>query len=150
MSLGAGFESVVSPHSEFALSAFCLLLPCSTSVPHPHYCNRPMKFPLSRTENPIQPLGIGGRTGFLCVSPGCLGTHCVDQAGLEFKGLCLPSTEIKSVSHHRPVQINYSVSCLGCSILLQQQESNYYRHQALILPWEGRHNSVLIITNRRC
>jgi hypothetical protein len=41
-------------------------------------------------------------TGFLCVVPGCPGTHSVDQAGLELKSvcLCLPSVGITGVCHH--------------------------------------------------
>jgi hypothetical protein len=41
-------------------------------------------------------------TGFFCYSPGCPGTHFVDQAGLELKSacLCLPSAGIKGVRHH--------------------------------------------------
>jgi hypothetical protein len=43
-------------------------------------------------------------TGFLCCSPGCPGTHSVDQAGLELRNppasVCLPSAEIKGMSHH--------------------------------------------------
>jgi hypothetical protein len=39
----------------------------------------------------------------LC-SPGCPGTHFVDQAGLELRdppaSLCLPSSGIKGVCHH--------------------------------------------------
>jgi hypothetical protein len=35
-------------------------------------------------------------------SPGCPGTHFVDQAGLELKSvcLCLPSAGIKGMRHH--------------------------------------------------
>jgi hypothetical protein len=36
-------------------------------------------------------------------SPGCPGTHSVDQVGLELRKitcLCLPSAGIKGVSHH--------------------------------------------------
>ena len=39
----------------------------------------------------------GGRDRVSLCSPGCPGTHFVDQAGLE---LCLPSTGIKGVRHH--------------------------------------------------
>jgi hypothetical protein len=38
-------------------------------------------------------------------SPGCPGTHSVDQAGLELRNppsLCLPSAGIKGVHHHCP------------------------------------------------
>jgi hypothetical protein len=41
----------------------------------------------------------------LC-SPGCPGTHSVDQAGLELRNLpaCLPSAGIKGVCHHSPIR----------------------------------------------
>jgi hypothetical protein len=46
-------------------------------------------------------------------SPGCLGTHSVDQAGLELRNspasacLCLPSVEIKGVCHHCPAFVQF-------------------------------------------
>jgi hypothetical protein len=46
----------------------------------------------------------------LC-SPGCPGTHSVDQAGLKLKRstcLCLPSSVIKGVRHHLPACNDFS------------------------------------------
>jgi hypothetical protein len=44
----------------------------------------------------------------LC-SLGCLGTHSVDQAGLELKSacLCLPSAGIKGVCHHARLMLTF-------------------------------------------
>jgi hypothetical protein len=60
-------------------------------------------------------VSLGLFFGFVCLfvsrdrvslySPGCPGTHFVDQAGLETQKsscLCLPSAGIKGVRHHRP------------------------------------------------
>lgn len=43
------------------------------------------------------------RYGLTLYSPGCSGTSSVDQAGLEFVDIYLPSTETKGVFHHYPV-----------------------------------------------
>jgi hypothetical protein len=50
---------------------------------------------------------------FLC-SPGCPGTHCVDQTGhklldLGRSNLCLPSVEIKGVRHHCPAVSSFTL-----------------------------------------
>jgi hypothetical protein len=45
----------------------------------------------------------------LC-SPGCPGTHSVDQAGLKLT--CLPSAGIKGVHYHHPAKSN-----LGCNLI---------------------------------
>jgi hypothetical protein len=49
---------------------------------------------------------LGDRVS-LC-SPGCPGTHSVDQAGLELRKsacLCLPSAGIKGMCHHCPANL---------------------------------------------
>jgi hypothetical protein len=47
-------------------------------------------------------------------SPGCAGTHSVDQAGLELRNqsacLCLPSAGIKGVCHHTRPDIFYKAN----------------------------------------
>ena len=47
----------------------------------------------------------------LC-SPGCPGTHFVDQAGLEHRNppVCLPSAGIKGVHHHCPASTSFLIT----------------------------------------
>jgi hypothetical protein len=55
-------------------------------------------------------------TGFLLCSPGCPGTHSIDQAGLELRVtpltcLCLPSAVIIGLHHHYPrIHLNLIMS----------------------------------------
>jgi hypothetical protein len=48
---------------------------------------------------------------FSLYSPGCPGTHSVDQAGLELT--CFPSDEIKGVHHHCPAEMFLKKAILG-------------------------------------
>lgn len=68
-------------------------------------------------------------------SPGCSGTHHVNQAGCEFTELCLPLTPnagIKSICHHAQLVISFSkVQCTHGSGTLGDS------HGFLSLPPEG-------------
>ena len=65
-------------------------------------------------------VGGGVRDRVSLCSPGCPGTHSVDQACL-----CLPSAEIKGVSHHCPTGTSFQ-NCTG-SIHLKSQHCRYRR-----------------------
>jgi hypothetical protein len=57
----------------------------------------------------------------LC-SPGCPGTHFVDQAGLETQKsacLCLPSAGIKGVRHHAQVISGFLVESAAVLVYIQ-------------------------------
>ncbi|GAB1292634.1 Major facilitator superfamily domain-containing 13B [Apodemus speciosus] len=71
----------------------------------------------------------------LC-SPGCPGTHSVDQAGLELRNLPASDSQsagIKGVHHHLLVQLHRSKRWKGCLVLLGQSWLKKYGYYKVIL-----------------
>jgi hypothetical protein len=96
------------------------------------------------------------RRGFSLCSPGYLGTHSVDQAGLRFTEipcLCLLSAGIKGMSHHRLsgsgiVKALHSYECPSVMVSLCQPDLEAHRRHISEHVCASISREVLIVAGR--